>query len=94
MSSPSQQSQQKPPGSTGNAMEPPMDPPEHLQVAKCPGAAKARNKASEPHPGTSAGKSPPTQPADSSKNTIMCSACSKSGHWSRNCPYYNFCDFL
>ena len=23
----------------------------------------------------------------------MCSACGKSGHWSRNCPYYNFCDF-
>ena len=33
------------------------------------------------------------QPADSSRNTIMCSACGESGHWSRNCPYYNFCDF-
>ena len=75
MGSPSQQSEQRSPGSKG------------------PGAAKGRNKASEPHPGTSAGIGPATQPADSSKNTIVCSACGKSGHWSRNCPYYNFCDF-
>ena len=61
--------------------------------SKGPGAAKARNKASEPCPGTSSGTGPATQPAESSKNTIVCSACGKSGHWSRNCPYYNFCDF-
>ena len=36
---------------------------------------------------------PSTQPSDSSKNTIICSGCGESGHWSRNCPYYNFCDF-
>ena len=60
---------------------------------KGPGAAKARNKASEPHPGTLSGTGPATQPADSSKYTIVCSACGKNGHWSRNCPYYNFCDF-
>ena len=36
---------------------------------------------------------PATQSSDSSKNTIICSGCGKSGHWSRNCPYYNFCDF-
>ena len=57
------------------------------------GATKAKNKASEPHPGTSSGTGPATQPTDSSKNTIVCSACGESGHWSRNCPYYNFCDF-
>ena len=57
---------------------------------KGPGAAKAKKKASEPHPGTSSGTGPATQPSDSSKNTIICSGC---GHWSRNCPYYNFCDF-
>ena len=60
---------------------------------KGPGAAKAKNKASEPHPGTSSGTGPATQPADPSKSTIICSGCGKSGHWSRNCPYYNFCDF-
>ena len=60
---------------------------------KGPGAAKKGNKASEPHPGTSSATGPATQPADSSKNTIVCSACGKSCHWSRNCPYYNFCDF-
>ena len=38
-------------------------------VGKGPGAAKARNKASEPHPGTSSGTGPATQPADSLKNT-------------------------
>ena len=60
---------------------------------KGPGAAKVKNKASEPHSGTSSGTGPATQPANSSKNTIICSGCGESGHWSRNCPYYNFCDF-
>ena len=76
-----------------NAMTPPMDPPECLQMAKAPGATKAKKKASGPHPGTVASTGPTTQPSDSSKNTIICSECGKSGHWSRNCPYYNFCDF-
>ena len=60
---------------------------------KGPGATKSKKKASEPHPGTAASTGPATQPSDSLKNTIICSGCGKSGHWSRNCPYYNFCDF-
>ena len=63
-----------------------------LVDSKGPGAAKGKTKTSEPHPGTSAGTGSEAQPAGSSKNTIVCSACGKSGHWSRNCPYYNFCD--
>ena len=59
---------------------------------KGPGPSKGKNKSSEPHPGTSSGIGSTTQPAGTSKNTIVCSACGKSGHWSKNCPYYNFCD--
>ena len=72
-----------------------QDPPECNGTTKAPvdgkgpGATKARNKTAEPHPGTSSGTGPATQPADS-KNTIVCSACVESGHWSRNCAYYNF----
>ena len=73
-------------GTTNGSTRAPAD-------SKGPGAAKARNKVSEPHPGTSSGTGSATQPPDSSKNTIVCSVCGKSGHWSRNCPYYNFCDF-
>ena len=51
---------------------------------KGPGAAKAKKKASEPHPGTLSGIGPATEPADSLKNTIICSGCSESSHWSRN----------
>ena len=80
---------QDPPECNGTTNGPTRAPAD----GKGPGAAKARNKAAEPCPGTSSGTGPPTQPADSSKNTIVCSACGKSGHWSRNCPYYNFCDF-
>ena len=60
---------------------------------KGPGAAKAKKKAPEPHPVTTASMGPATQPSDSSKKNTICSGCGKSGHWSRNCPYYNFCDF-
>ena len=56
------------------------------------GATKSK-KASEPHPRNMANTGPATQPSDSLKNIIICSGCGKSGHWSRNCPYYNFCDF-
>ena len=80
-----------------------QDPPEHNDTTngstrapangKGPGATKSKKKASEPCPGTAASTGPATQPSDSSKNTIICSGCGKSGHWSRNCPYYNFCDF-
>ena len=79
------------------------DPPEHKDTTngstrgpangKGWGATKSKKKASEPHPETAASTDPATQPSDSSKNTIICSGCGESGHWSRNCPYYNFCDF-
>ena len=59
---------------------------------KGPGPTKGKNKMSKPHPGTSSGTGSTAQPAGSCKNTIVCSACGKSGHWSKNCPYYNFCD--
>ena len=52
------------------------------------GATKSR-KASETHPRNTTNTDPATQPS----NTIICSGCGESGHWSRNCPYYNFCDF-
>ena len=78
-----------------------QDPPERNDTngsTKAPmngkgrGAPKSKN-ASEPHPRTTANTGPATQPSDSSKNTIICFGCGKNGHWSRNCPYYNFCDF-
>ena len=80
-----------------------QDPPEHngttngstgapVESGKGPGPTKGKSKTLEPHPGTSSGTGSTTQPAGSSKNTIICSACGKSGHWSKNCPYYNFCD--
>ena len=59
---------------------------------KGPGPSKGKNKSLEPHPGTSSGIGPTAQPAGSSNNTIVCSACGKSGHWSKNCPCYNLCD--
>ena len=62
------------------------------ESGKGPGPTKGKNKMLEPHPGTSSGTGSTTQPAGSSKNTIVCSACGESGHWSKNCPYYNFCD--
>ena len=55
---------------------------------KGPGPTKGKSKMSEPCSGTSLG----TGSAGSSKNTIVCSACGERGHWSKNCPYYNFCD--
>ena len=73
-----------------NAMTP-MDPPKHLQMAKAKELLNQRRHQNLileiRHTG------PATQPSDSSKNTIICSGCGESGHWSRNCPYYNFCDF-
>ena len=72
-----------------------QDPPEHNDTngsTKAPtkgqGATKSK-KASETHPQIMTNTDPATQPS----NTIICSGCGKSGHWSRNCPYYNFCDF-
>ena len=76
-----------------------QDPPEHngangstKALTKGQGAAKSK-KTSETHPRNTTNTGPTTQPSESSKNTIICSGCGKSGHWSRNCPYYNFCDF-
>ena len=62
------------------------------KTGKGPGPTKGKSKMSEPCPGTSSGTGSAAQPAGSSKNTIVCSACGKSGHWSKNCPYFNFCD--
>ena len=76
--SPSQQSKQRPPGIHQNAMAHHQQiHQKHLWMAKAPGAAKAKKKASEPHPGTMASTGPATQPSDSSKNTIICSGCGK-----------------
>ena len=67
-----------------------QDPPEHNDTnvsTKAPtngkglGATKSK-KASEPHPRNMTNTGPATQPSDSSKNTIICSGCGKSGHWS------------
>ena len=62
------------------------------ESGKEPGPTKGKSKMPEPIPGTSSGTGSTAQPAGSSKNTIVCSACGESGHWSKNCPYYNFCD--
>ena len=72
-------------GTTNGATEAPG------KSGKGPRPTKGKSKTSEPCPGSS-GTGSNTQPAESSKNTIVCSACGKSGHWSKNCPYYNFCD--
>ena len=44
-------------------MTPPMDPPEHLQMAKASGATKSKKKTSETCPGTVASTGPATQPS-------------------------------
>ena len=62
------------------------------ESGKGPGPTKGKSKTSEPHPGTSSGIGSTAQPAGSSNNTIVCSACGESGHWSKSCTYYNFCD--
>ena len=58
------------------------------KAGKGPGPTKEKSKMSEPYPGTSSDTGSTAQPAGSSKNTIVCSACGESGHWSKNCPYY------
>ena len=72
-----------------------QDPPERNHTngsTKAPtkdqGATKSK-KASETHPRNMTNADPATQPS----NTTICSGCGESGHCSRNCPYYNFCDF-
>ena len=71
-----------------------QDPPECNDIngstkaptnGKGPGATKSKK--------ASTNTSPATQPSDSTKNTIICSQCGESGHWSKNCPHHNFCDF-
>ena len=61
-----------------------QDPPERNDTngstkaptnGKGPGATKSKK--------TLTNTSPATQPSDSSKNTIICSQCGESGHWSR-----------
>ena len=71
-----------------------QDPPEHNDTkgsTKAPTNGKGQGATKSKKALANTG--PATQPSDSSKNTIICSGCGKSGHWSRNCPYYNFCDF-
>ena len=71
-----------------------QDPPEHNDTngsTKAPTNGKGQGATKSKR--ASANTGPATQPSDSSKNTITCSGCGESGHWSRNCPYYNFCDF-
>ena len=76
---------QDPPECNGTTNGPTRAPAD----GKGPGPAKGKIKMSEPWPGTSSGTGSTTQPAG---HTIVCSACGESGHWSKNCPYYNFCD--
>ena len=54
---------------------------------KGPGATKSKK--------ASTNTSPATQLflLKSTKNTIICSRCGESGHWSKNCPHHNFCEF-
>ena len=52
-------------------MEPPVDFTGAPVDNKGPGATKAGNKASEPHPGSSSGTGSAPQPTDSSKSTIV-----------------------
>ena len=54
------------------------------------GATKGRNKASEPHPGVSSGTGSTTQPAESSKNTIVCSACGRKWPLEQKLPLLQF----
>ena len=93
MGSPSQQSEHRSPRSAGMKWNHQWTHQNTCRIwAKVQDPSKGKNKTSEPHPGTSSGTGSTTQPAGSSKNTIVCSACGESGHWSRNCPCYNFCD--
>ena len=74
-----------------------QDPPECNDTkgsTKAPTNGKGQGvpisrKALEPRPRNTTNTDPAIQPS----NTIICSRCGKSGHWRRNCPYYNFCDF-
>ena len=76
-----------------NEMEPPMDSPEHLQMAKAQELLMRRrhqNLTLEPHQ---------VQVLLLSllihrRTLSYVQDVAKSGHWSRNCLYYNFCDFL
>ena len=71
-----------------------QDPPEHNDTngsTKAPTNGKGQGATKSKKALANTGSA--TQPSDSSKNTIICSGCGESGHWSRNCPYYNFCDF-
>ena len=79
---------QAPPATNTNRNH--QDPPEHNHTngsTKAPtngkglGATKSKK--------ASTNTDPTTQPS----NTIICSRCGESGHWSKNCPHHNFCEF-
>ena len=92
MGSPSQQSEQRSPGSTRMQWNHQWDPPEHLQMEKAQDLPKERTRHQNLTLEHTSGTGSAAQPVGSSKNTIVCSACGESGHWSKNHPYYNFCD--
>ena len=76
-----------------NAMEPPMEPPEHLRIAK----AQELLKQGIRHQNLTLELCQVQVLLHSQlihlRTLLFVSACGKSGHRSRNCPYYNFCDF-
>ena len=73
-------------------MEPLADPPAHpMDSGKGPRPKKGKKKSSEPCP-TSTGTDYTSQDTGPSRHQIQCLACGKYSHWSKDCPYYNFCD--
>ena len=50
------------------------------ESGKGPRPPKGKSKMLEPCPGTSSGTGSTAQPGESSKNTMVCSACGESGH--------------
>ena len=61
-------------------------------AGKGPRPQKGKKKSSEPHPGMSTGTEYTSQDTGPSRHQIQCSACGEYSHWSKDCPYYNFCD--
>ena len=77
-----------------NAMEPPVDSTRAPVDSKGPGAAKGRNKACQ-------NLTLELHQVQALLHSLLIHLRTpfyvqhvvKGGHWSRNCPYYNFCDF-
>ena len=58
--------------------------------SKGPGTAKGKNKVAEPCPGVPSGTGSAIQPAESSKNTILCSACWQKWPLEQKLPLLQF----